>query len=168
MDVYTHDSYTLVRATAMMREAVAHLLTHEIPEDLARELQSWRRPGQGKGEGRVQEVEGEPIPFQLVKRIHEQLQKMPMGGSLCGHLVQQTPNYGWVGVFAAVYAKLSSCLGANEWVCVCYRNTTLQVLAFALSPVLIGDQKTGDREGLGMRLTTFSSNLCVTSWHLLK
>ena len=94
MDVYTHDSYTLVRATAMMREAVAHLLTREIPEDLARELQSWRRPGQGKGEGHVQDVEEEPIPFQLVKRIHEQLQKMPMGGSLGGHLLHWVPNYG--------------------------------------------------------------------------
>ena len=92
MDVYTHDSYTLVRATDMMREAVAHLLTREIPEDFARELQSWRRLGQGKGERHVQDVEGEPIPFQLVKRIHEQLQKMPMGGSLGGHLLHWVPN----------------------------------------------------------------------------
>lgn len=107
MDVYTHDSYTLVRATAMMREAVAHLLTREIPEDLARELQSWRRPGQGKGEGHVQDVEGEPIPFQLVKRIHEQLQKMPMGGSLGGHLLHWVPNYG-MGVY--------TCCSVCQWV----------------------------------------------------
>lgn len=107
MDVYTHDSYTLVRATAMMREAVAHLLAREIPEDLARELQSWRRPGQGKGEGHVQDVEGEPIPFQLVKRIHEQLQKMPIGGSLGGHLLHWVPNYG-MGVYI--------CCSVCQWV----------------------------------------------------
>ena len=119
MDVYTHDSYTLVRATSMVREAVAYLLTREIPEDLARELQSWRRPGQGKGEGHVQDVEGEPIPFQLVKRIHEQLQKMPMGGSLGGHLLQWATM--GVCVVAAAYANgwvymCSSCSGC-QWVC---------------------------------------------------
>ena len=79
MDVYTHDSYTLVRVTELMREAVAHLLTREIPEDFASELQGWRN-SQERGKGSVQEVEGESIPFQLVRRMHEQLRQTPMGG----------------------------------------------------------------------------------------
>jgi len=84
MDVYTHDSYTLVRVTELMREVVAHLLTHDIPEDFASELQGWRNP-QEKEEGSVQEVEEESIPFQLVRRMHEQLRQTPMGGL---HLLQ--------------------------------------------------------------------------------
>lgn len=148
----------------MMREAVAHLLTREIPEDLARELQSWRRPGQGKGEGHVQEMEGEPIPFQLVKRIHEQLQKMPMGGSLCGHLVQQTQNYGWVYLLQRmpncrhVWAPMGGCGLLQE-----HNSLGPSLFPCILFDCLQCDQKTGDREGLGMRLTIFSSNLCVTS-----
>ena len=80
MDVYTHDSYTLVRVTELMREAVAHLLTREIPEDFASELQGWRKYPQERGKGSVQEVEEESIPFQLVRRMHEQLRQTPMGG----------------------------------------------------------------------------------------
>jgi len=144
MDVYTHDSYTLVRATAMMREAVAHLLTREIPEDLARELQSWRRPGKGKGEGHVQEVEGEPIPFQLIKRIHEQLQKMPMGGSLGGHLVGH-----WVDIWCSRHQTMGGCICCSicqivvmfghQWVGVCLlqEHNSLGPSLFPLSPVLI-------------------------------
>ena len=122
MDVYTHDSYTLVRATAMMREAVAHLLTREVPEDLARELQSWRRLGQGKGEGHVQDVEGEPIPFQLVKRIHEQLQKMPMGGSLGGHLLHWVYDMGVCICCSACQIMVVYAFAAaynNDCICIC-------------------------------------------------
>ena len=50
VDAYTHDSYTLMKPTALLLEAVEHVLSLQdgeaAPESLRRELQAW--PGRGK------------------------------------------------------------------------------------------------------------------------
>ncbi len=89
MDKYSHDSYTVVRVTGLIDEAVDHLLaqgTSEVPDDLRRELQEWRarRKEGGKPGDRVEDVcvdTREGVPFELVRRIHEQLKRTPMGTS---------------------------------------------------------------------------------------
>ncbi len=86
MDEYTHDSYTVVRATGLFQDAVDHVLAQrraEVPEELSRELQEWRErreEGGRKGDKGVEDLDAvEGIPFELVRQVHEQLQKTPMG-----------------------------------------------------------------------------------------
>ena len=84
MDEYTHDSYTVVRATELIREAVDHILSQRgvgVAEELIRELQQWRESGQG---GTKAEMEGgETISLELLTRVHKQLQQTPLGECKC-------------------------------------------------------------------------------------
>ena len=85
-DSYTHDSYTLLRATDLIHEAVDHVISLEesdVSGGLQKELREWRdyRSGGGKEEdsGGVEDVACRKIEFELVRRIHKQLQSTPMG-----------------------------------------------------------------------------------------
>lgn len=85
MDSYTHDSFTVLRATELIREAVDHILSQrglEASEELKRDLRKWHdteRVAEKNGDGGVEEVKGGQIAFDLVRRIHQQLQKTPLG-----------------------------------------------------------------------------------------
>ena len=88
MDEYTRDSYTGVRATRSIQEAVDHVLSQrqeEVSEDLWRELQQWRKQRREGENARdrdewIEDLNGtEEIPFELVRRVHEELKKTPMG-----------------------------------------------------------------------------------------
>lgn len=82
-DEYSHDSYTVLRATGLLHEAVDHVLAQErteVSEGLRRDLQEWREKPREREKYGVEDVDAmKPIPFELVRRVHEQLKQTPMG-----------------------------------------------------------------------------------------
>ena len=90
VDAYTHDSYTLMKPTALLQEAVEHVLSlkdgEASPESLRRELQAW--PGRGKEkeeeEDGIETVDASVLvsrglEFEVVRRVHQELERHPMG-----------------------------------------------------------------------------------------
>ena len=81
-DSYTHDSYTLLQATGLIHEAVEHVLSREGSEVsgvLRNELRKWRDGRGSEGTAGVEDAACRRIEFELVARIHKQLQATPMG-----------------------------------------------------------------------------------------
>lgn len=89
--VYSHDSYTLVKPTALLHDAVEHVLQLEdskVPVSLRRELLEWRarrdEVGAKEKEEGVEDVDvralvSSGMEFELIRRLHRQLEECPMG-----------------------------------------------------------------------------------------
>ena len=87
-DVYSHDSYTLVKPTALLQDAMEHVLKQEdskVPVSLRRELLEWRaRRDEVEEEEGVENVDvralvSRGMEFELIRRLHRQLEECPMG-----------------------------------------------------------------------------------------
>ena len=81
-DSYSHDSYTLLQATGLIHEAVEHVLSQEgseVSRTLQKELREWRDCRGKEDSVGVEDVACRHIEFELVTRIHKQLQSTLMG-----------------------------------------------------------------------------------------
>lgn len=84
-DKYTHDSFTVLKTTELIREAVDHVLrqSDSDSQELQKDLASWKDDEERKRRSRdndesVEDIDSN-IPFELVKRVHKQLAKTPLG-----------------------------------------------------------------------------------------
>lgn len=86
-DKYSHNSFTLLQTTELIREVVDHVLRQpdsEVPAELRKDLANWKDLEQERKEktfhshDSVEDVSSS-ISFDLVKRAHKQLAKTPLG-----------------------------------------------------------------------------------------